>query len=296
MKTDWKCSQVEPRLTDYALGALSSHEEARVQQHLEQCDACNEAAAQIAITLELTVDALEHAPAPLPLERPVTQRRANRMLRTLRAWIDAPEATPITLADAPGILARAALILLLPLALFFGLLVPSFRMAWHDLHTAPTLASAEDAAARPVEETVILVNILEPPSIVEPESLASLTTAPQDGIRPNHLPDEAATRFDEGFDVWNTETASLNQLPLGTWYLAGTNEQRMNLSKSSMPILALRVAQTGKVSQTSAPFVAQHGKPKVDGHPRLIDTLARPPATTNRQNFESIRPQEPAPK
>lgn len=280
MKKTWTCRQVEPRLTDYALGELDAVDERAVLSHLEVCDDCNAEAARIAIAIELAADAFTHAPATA-----LTSRNRPSLAATLRNWIVAPEDRAMGRRYWPGILARAALVILLPLSVVLGLAVNRLRSSGN------TLADGRLAVTPPppVEdsERVFLVNLLAVPEFSIPESLSPVSLATYSATPEGNATDAGRSPFEVAAEHWNSEGLIRNELPLGSWFIVGTNERMIDLARSTMPIMAVRLAQTNMPAPAAPTSLAMRPKIRHDGRKYLIETMAAPPGTTNRTSIIS---------
>ena len=80
------CTQIQEKLTSYALGELSLAETEKVRLHVAECEGCRAALGEIEPTLELIRNALAARPAPPRL----TNERREEVLKTVRPGRLAP--------------------------------------------------------------------------------------------------------------------------------------------------------------------------------------------------------------
>lgn len=183
MTARWTCDEVEPKLTSYRLGELPPAEEAAITLHLETCEACRAASEDILDTLSLLDEAFSAETAPLTVlpaaDEPVAPATIVR-LRGFAAWLG----LPADRTEWLGSFARAALILILPLTLVLGLLLPGLRlldgrdrMAAHlkeiEAFTNAVAQAAMRAAEAPTPTEGYEVALGVEPDVIEVDSVES---------------------------------------------------------------------------------------------------------------------------
>lgn len=277
------CEEVEPDLTAYRLGELDADAEAAITLHLETCEACRTASEEILSTLELLDEAFEEAPAAVEVAAPVPAASpAGRP--ALRLW------TRLGFAEHPadwmGNLARAALILILPLTVVLGMLLPGLQLADGKARMTARLreieaftnavalraADAMEADGGAPEDMITYEVALDnEPTVIEIDPSASPGVATALGELHEPLTDavDIVAEFWAG-DLRSGEVAVLDPAPF-----APTNGARVVAVRPSAPLI-LRLPPAGG-SERAVAMTRPKSKSLHAGKPKLIESFAAHP-------------------
>lgn len=282
MNTELKCEAVEPRLTALALSELPPGEAEEIRTHIASCAACRAASNNIVATLEVVRSALGTEATPARLDSRHSPQRTpparTSWQEVIRDWLDLPASGPVELSLWPGAFARAALILILPITVALGLLIPGVRMAWR-------LASENDQVA--ADHRSDAQNDASPGYVVEIRSAREL--ADRDTLATNEASlavtpaaDAASTgAFAAAAEHWSGDSIVNNALPDGHKLGLGMNPEKQaeDLAHATAAIIATGLEKGRGATQKAAVAAttpAPHREIR-DGRFRLYSTAAAPP-------------------
>lgn len=267
-----------------------------MREHLAACAACREAAQDIAATLGMVRAALAAAPAAArldPAHRAHTLRSPPSDVRArLRALLGLPAKGSASFSLWPGALAKAALILLLPLTIALGLMIPGMKMA---CRTARESARTDAPQTAP-EETAApgyQVEIVSQPEFAPRDKLATNALAEEQSPASGTV---STSAFDAASEHWNGGSIVHNELPDGGKAGLGMNPEQQAAGLARASALAAEIVKTRVATQQIAAAPPPHPArgAKSDGRPHIMATVATPPPTnqlsiiapaTNRDTF-----------
>ena len=282
MNEELKCEAVEPRLTALALGEIPPGETEQIRIHLASCAACRTASNDIAATLEVVRSALGAEETPARLDSRHSPQRAPPVRTSwqavVRDWLDLPASGPVELSLWPGAFARAALILIIPITVALGLLIPGVRMAWRLASENDQVAAENRADAQNDSSPGYIVEIRPARELADRDTLATNETS----LAATPGTDAASTgAFAAAAEHWNGESIVNNALPDGHKLGLGMNPEKQaeDLAHATAAIIANGL-EKGRGSTQQAAVAATTPAPHHeirDGRYRLYSTAAAPP-------------------